>query len=1198
MTSDKAQRGLARVRARASLLALLVLLVVEHGVSLLVRSAAAAPASAPTGRVHFRQVVDVRQQLSTLLQDRDGLLWIGTVNNGLYRYDGVELTRYHKGMRGLTSNSIYSIYEDGEGILWMTTGGGGLVALDRRESRFRAYLHDPDEPQSVSGNTSLFLGNQTVVEGANGAIWVATLTGLNRFDKGSGRFFHYRHDPRDAGSLADDRVTALLVDSRAQLWVGTIAGGLARHDARNRRFVHYRHEDSDPNSLADDHVTALYDAGDGILWVGTKAGGLDRFDTANGTFQHHRSDRDDPGSLCENVISSISGDRDGRLWIAHGEASQTCGLSSYDPTSGRFTRYTQADGLSSDTVLDVRQDDRTGTLWVVGYTGTLDAFDREAQKFRLYRHDPLDRNSLSSNFVGPMLAARDGTVWITTAKTGVDRYDPATDTWTNFRHDPQDATTIAASWVHGLYEDPDGFLWIGSEGGAIDRLDPKIGQVVTSYRPDADDPTRAAPARFASTIVPDSDQPDVLWVSRFNDGVSRLDTASGTFSHFDIDGFAFVMHLHDDGRGDLWAPTQGGGLVRFDKRAGRVRARYLHDPEDPHTISSNQVACVVPGADDELWIGTWDSGLSRLDVTSGAFRNYTPSDGFPTSGGIFNIVADDQGNLWLPGSEGLVRFAIASGASKLYGAADGLQDDLFFQAGARTADGQIWIGGVNGVNSFYPHQIRDNPHIPPVLLTSFSSGAGYQPESWPEWTREIRLAADDNSFDFEFAALNYTFPGKNRYAYRLEGIDQGWKDAGHRPFGRYAGLPPGEYTLRLRGSNNDGVWNRAGASVRIVIVPHWWQTWWARTGLAALVLGILAVFIGRRMRALRRRAVTAERLGRYTLLEKIGAGGMGVVYRARHAMLRRPTAIKLLPSVDARDLAMRRFEREVQMTSELSHPNIVVVYDYGRSDEGVFYYAMEYLDGFTLRQLVERFGPQPLGRVIAILRQVCSGLAAAHARGLVHRDIKPGNIFLCRQVTGDDLVKVLDFGLVEEVVEEVQDSEMDSGRPVAGLGSVVGTPAYLAPEAITDPESVSPAADIYALGAVGYFLVTGSLVFTGTTLVEMCGHHLYSAPVPPSERCDEPLPEPFESLILRCLSKRPGERLDARNLERTLAGMQDSASWTRGDAEAFWRQVEDADDADDEREEGLDRVPRNRASDQLDLADASTIQVDWHDRDT
>lgn len=303
--------------------------------------------------------------------------------------------------------------------------------------------------------------------------------------------------------------------------------------------------------------------------------------------------------------------------------------------------------------------------------------------------------------------------------------------------------------------------------------------------------------------------------------------------------------------------------------------------------------------------------------------------------------------------------------------------------------------------------------------------------------------------------------------------------------------------------------------------------------------------ISRVIYGLREEVHEARRLGQYTLEGLIGVGGMGRVYRASHAMLRRPTAIKLLgPDRTSRD-ALERFEREVQLTAQLTHPNTVTIYDYGRTADGVLYYAMELLDGATLEEVVDVDGPQIPARVVYILDQVAGALGEAHAIGLIHRDVKPANIVLCRQGGELDVAKVVDFGLVKE---------LDQRHPasVSQEGTISGTPLYMAPEILTESNAASPRSDIYALGAVGYYLLTGEHVFAGRTVIEVLGHHLHTEPVPPSLRLGDPVPEDLERLILDCLAKDPAKRpRDAAELRRRLDAC-DVGRWAQRRAETWW----------------------------------------------
>ena len=318
---------------------------------------------------------------------------------------------------------------------------------------------------------------------------------------------------------------------------------------------------------------------------------------------------------------------------------------------------------------------------------------------------------------------------------------------------------------------------------------------------------------------------------------------------------------------------------------------------------------------------------------------------------------------------------------------------------------------------------------------------------------------------------------------------------------------------------------------------------WSTAGVAVSTVASSVIY------GLHKRAKEALQLGQYTLEEKIGQGGMGEIYRARHAMLRRPTAVKLLLG-NSTELQLRRFEKEVQLTARLTHPNTISIYDYGRTPDGVFYYAMELLEGMTLEQLVATHGPLPPGRAIHLLLQACGALQEAHQIGLIHRDIKPANLFLCRRGEIPDFVKVLDFGLVRELKNSEETTQ-------SNVNLVVGTPLYMSPEAILEPDRVDEATDVYGLGAVAYFLLTGTTPFRGKTVLEVCAHHMHSVPPPPSAHL--PVPEDLERVIMSCLQKLKEARpASARALVLALESCAAASSWNRTDAERWWASTESA----------------------------------------
>jgi serine/threonine protein kinase len=335
---------------------------------------------------------------------------------------------------------------------------------------------------------------------------------------------------------------------------------------------------------------------------------------------------------------------------------------------------------------------------------------------------------------------------------------------------------------------------------------------------------------------------------------------------------------------------------------------------------------------------------------------------------------------------------------------------------------------------------------------------------------------------------------------------------------------------------------------------------------------VFTLIVARLQREAQKAAIASQKLGQYTLEKKLGAGGMGIVYKGHHAVLRRPTAIKLLDVEKVNESSLERFEREVQITCQLNHPNTVAIYDYGRTPEGVFFYAMEFLDGIDLQSLVERYGPQSEGRVIHILQQVCGSLYEAHSQGLVHRDIKPANIMLNRRGGEPDFVKVLDFGLVKAI-----DDQKQAGLTAAN--ALTGTPLYMSPEAIQSPQTVDPRSDIYAVGAVGYFLLTGKVVFDAKSLIDLCQLHVSQQPASPSQRLGRTVAPDLETVLLSCLDKSRAKRPQtARDLSLQLGRCTAAADWSLEVADAWWNRHEQAAPGGNVSDSGSKPVSKSDAS--------------------
>ena len=520
------------------------------------------------------------------------------------------------------------------------------------------------------------------------------------------------------------------------------------------------------------------------------------------------------------------------LWVGTSE-----GLDRLDRQTGRFIHYQNVPhdphSLANNDVESIYQDDG-GTLWFGTFGGGLSKFDHRTQQFTHYRSIPDDPNTLISGLVWAFYEDREGVLWIGTVD-GLDRLDRQSGEYTHYQNDPDDPESLGHNWVMAILEDSEGALWIGTLGAGLDRLDRDTGRF-THY------PTAAVSSLY-------EDKEGVLWIGTFGGGLVRLGQEREGLTFYlndpsDAHSLSSnqVTSVLQDREGALWLGTFNGGLNRFDLQTEQF-TRYLYDPDDLTSLGAATVLSVYESNDGVIWAAT-ASGLQRFDRETDGFTHYWEKDGLPNDM-VYGALEDDEGNLWLSTNGGLSCFDPRTETFTNYYVEDGLQADEFNQgAFMRSSRGELLFGGIDGFNAFYPDQIRHNPHVPPVVLTSLTQGGDDAPiEQTVDAVTEVTLHWPNNFFEFEFAALDYAHPEDNQYAYMLEGLEDDWNYMGARRFGRYTNLSGGTYTLRIKGSNNDGVWNEEGSSVEITIVPPFWQTWWFR-GLGILLVGgaILVTF--------------------------------------------------------------------------------------------------------------------------------------------------------------------------------------------------------------------------------------------------------------------------------------------------------------------------------------------------------------------
>lgn len=791
-----------------------------------------------------------------ILQDREGYLWFGT-EDGLNRYDGYSFTVFKNipfDETSLSINTVNTMLETTGGDLWIGTASGGLNRYDRKTGRFIRYSSDPRNPATLSSN-----GIQSLASAGDGGLWVGTHTGgLNHFDTVTGACRRYLHDPANPRSIAGNKVYALCPEPNGLLWVGT-DDGLDRFDPATEKFTHFLPNSRNNGVLSGSSVRALRLDRKGQLWVGTWDGGLERFDprTKMTVSRGKYSANGGPGK-----VRSILEDRLGNIWVGSwGE-----GLGKFDPETGTWTLFrndpNNPESLSGDMVLSLHEDAAGNIFAGTGYRG-ISMLPHNFARFSHLRHEFGNTNSLSGNHIWSVLEDRDGILWVSTLDNGLNRIDRKRNTYTCYRHDPKRPNSISSDTVLTLYEDRDGILWLGTDGNGLDRFDRHTGKVAHFTHNPSD--SSSISANYIWSILEDS--AGNFWVGT-SGGLDRLDRKTGKCVHFRSNSADpvslssnYITALYETRAGEFWVGT-AEGLNRMDRGTGRC-TRYLYDPRKPKGLNYNRIWCFHEDRAGNLWIGTWGGGLNRYDPATDSFEHFTENDGL-VNNTVYGILEDDTGALWMSTNRGLSRFNPKTRSFRNFTSQDGLQNEEYnVRACFRNSRGELFFGGINGLTCFRPENITEDPYAPPLVISVFGKGRlPIQPDSASGSAPVVRLKYGEAYISFEFSSLDYTAPGKNIYAHKLEGFDADWVFSGTRRYVEYTHLPPGTYVFRVRGTNGDGRWNETGASVHILVAPPFWGTWRFRIIGALCLAGLIFVAYTLRIKGMKDHQRKLERIVR------------------------------------------------------------------------------------------------------------------------------------------------------------------------------------------------------------------------------------------------------------------------------------------------------------------------------------------------
>ncbi len=694
-------------------------------------------------------------------------------------------------------------------------------------------------------------------------------------------------------SLPHNSITAITQDRQGNLWFGA-RDGLAELNydhVRYRAFSVYKHASGDPASLSHSSIEDLLGPGENapdILWVRTAGGTLNPFDIRTGKVIAIRSGNQ--GEVSRQFLPRISAwewDQAGNLWIGSATGRlgkiylpradsagrradfRQSGEQPYYKELARFPGERFSESGDEVTALLV---DRSGLVWIGARRNGLYKFNPRKRKFRTYTHIPGNPQSLSHPDVTAILEDDSGTVWIGTSGGGLNKLSRTNPhhgefQYRYFLHQPEDSSSLSSNNVSALYLDQSGNLWIGAQGGGLNRFD-RSRKTFTHYRYDPHSSNCLAGNEVNSIY---EDQYGQLWIGT-NSGLSKFDRFRGRFTNYvhnpanpfslsDNAVWAIYEDSYSQGR-TLWVGTRSGGINKFDRSNQRF-IHYTRKFDDPFSLSNPAILSIYQDKSGNLWFGTYSGGLNKFNRETEQFTYYTERDGLANNM-IFGILEDRQGNLWLSTNQGVSQFNPTTGAFKNYDVSDGLQSNRFNPGAAFLNEkGEMFLGGANGFNIFFPDSIESNRFIPPLAITKFmlfGKPANHLLVRALHDGAPIDLSYRQNFLSFEFSALDFSSPAKNRYAFLLEGANEDWMMIGKRRFAAFTNLAPGEYLFRIRGSNSDGVWNEAGLSVAFIIHPPFWRTWWFYALFSALVIAVAAILHKTRVRIKLRRMLEYEQI--------------------------------------------------------------------------------------------------------------------------------------------------------------------------------------------------------------------------------------------------------------------------------------------------------------------------------------------------
>lgn len=802
--------------------------------------------------------------VSSVLQDSEGFMWFGTLD-GLNRYDGYHINVYRNNPNkeySLADNYINTIFEDPNGQLWIGTRSEGIAIYNKLTDKFQTIKHDVFLNQSLSDNNILH-----IYQDFTGYYWICTANGINKLVRENtslqeieesvisneinaelNHFNHYLYEKNQTKKLKPV-AHELLQTPDGRFWLATDMGFMRFNPEKDTSYY-------TPGDVLKIPANTIELTGK-IIWVGTTQG-LAAYNTDMGKLEYLNSFPQIP-------ITAIQPDNKGNLWIGTNE-----GLFLYNMAKGNYYQYTHTPAddasLSSNTVETIYID-KTGILWVGTYLGGVNKWDQYSGGIELHRNNPYNKNSLPSNQIRTVFQDSQGVFWIGTVDKGLCRWNQKTNIFTQYEHNPRNPQSLPHNHVRVVYEDKNKNIWVGTDGGGLAILNPKTGSFYT-YK-NIPGKENSLSNNNVWDILEDSE--GNIWIGTHGGGLNLFQPETRTFKVYAKKAGRQgslsddkITTIFQDSKNNLWIGTFGGGLERWNPRT-QMFEHYRHSKKNPRSICSNRIYSIHEDTKGRIWVGT-KGGLNLLTENGIDFIRFTQDIGLPNDV-IMGILEDSKENLWLSTNYGIAKLNPQTKEIRAFDTYNGLQSMEFLVGSYFEAeDGKMYFGGINGLNSFYPDSIHDNPFKPQIVITSFKlfnqniePGENSVLKEHISKTTEIQLKYNQNFISFDFAALHFSNPLKNSYSYKLENFDANWNHCGaDRRFATYTNLDPGTYTFRVIGTNSDGVKNDEGVFIKIIVHPPIWREYWFQIPVVLLFIFLIIGSVRYRIKTIQRQKELLE----------------------------------------------------------------------------------------------------------------------------------------------------------------------------------------------------------------------------------------------------------------------------------------------------------------------------------------------------